>query len=632
MKKTKKIIFILTILIVITVTAIVFLLSNVNSLIESNRDKLESVASKALGTDVKFGSLEASFIPLGVSVKDVQVGDNNSNAGFNNFFISLKLLPLLKKTADITNIELSAPHLSLIKDSAGVYLEGLPRKTKIPKEEKAPLPTDSKEAPSTSTTPSNKEIPLDIKLNSVTLKNGLVTFKDTLSGRTFKADDLNFKTALNVTDSKVNLDHGAASTTLNSEPFSVSYKGIVYNLKNSALNINNITLNTPAGSLAAKAKVKSPTEGEATIEKSHFDLSKGLKLATAFVPNLPVKELTGSLDLALHIALAQVGLPLLDGTINLNNIQTKVAGFSIKDLSGAIRLQEEEKQIITIDPLKLSLNNAPITLKMKSNYQASVFTLDSLTANLFAGTLNLLGKFVTTERSFSGKAALTALDIGSALKAVAPKAPPLISGTLNSLTANIKGVAGPDLIKTLNGAAVLKVTDGHLTQINIAKGVLSDLSTNPLFKSALSQDATQEISAIMAKDTTVIKSLDSAISIQGHTVKLNKLSLVSDIFTLEGNGTYHLRDGFNLKTTIYFSKKLSASIASRVKELKSALDNQGRLAIPLKIDGTPSAIKLRPDTDSLLKLTAKTAAKEGVKKLLDNSEKTKGLGSLIDIF
>jgi AsmA protein len=114
---------VLLILVIATVVA----LFNVNAYIERNREFLIQEAEKALGRDITVGKVDVSIWPgIGFRLENFTLADDPkfSSRDFiraKDLQVSLKLLPLLRKSVEVKKLILHDPAITVIRNRSGVY-------------------------------------------------------------------------------------------------------------------------------------------------------------------------------------------------------------------------------------------------------------------------------------------------------------------------------------------------------------------------------------------------------------------------------------------------------------------------------------------------------------------------------
>jgi hypothetical protein len=100
---------------------------------------------------------------------------------------------------------------------------------------------------------------------------------------------------------------------------------------------------------------------------------------------------------------------------------------------------------------------------------------------------------------------------------------------------------------------------------------------------------------------------------------LSALKIETDLLDLEAKGSYIIDGAMDLRASVAFSQDLSAALAARVKELQYALEDNGQLVVPVRLQGTPENLFVTPDTSRLMQGAAGRALEQGAQRLLDKA-------------
>jgi hypothetical protein len=158
--------------------------------------------------------------------------------------------------------------------------------------------------------------------------------------------------------------------------------------------------------------------------------------------------------------------------------------------------------------------------------------------------------------------------------------------------------------------------NGALKDFNIASAVLKKLD---FIGEALVQEVPDEFKPTLQQRDTPIRRLTLRFSSTNGTMNLSQSDLESDIFTLTSRGSRSPEGRLDLDATIAFTPEFSASVARKVKEVRAVLSAEGRLVIPLTLEGTPPKLSVTPNVSELLEVAAKRALKDNAGKVLDKA-------------
>jgi len=307
-----------------------------------------------------------------------------------------------------------------------------------------------------------------------------------------------------------------------------------------------------------------------------------------------------------RVQLKQANLEVKDGKMRLE------ADYDLKNSSGQARLTEA-----AVTPL-----NLPITMQAILDLTAQQVHLRDAKFNLLEGEGKADFTLDTTSdtQPFSSKTEVAALNLGQLFEAVAADSPMKVRATLNSFSSEIRGALGvEDLKHSLNGRASFQIVDGEIQGLGIADQVLSRLVNLPFIQDSLEKELPPEERAKIKTDSTAIRKMSADINIANSVIRTNNFVLQSDLFDLEGRGQVTMDAEFDLVTTLAFHPVVSNALVGKVKEFEALLDNQERLAMPVRLRGTPGKISVTPDIDQLMQGALGKKVEREAGRLLDRA-------------
>ncbi len=631
----KKILVLLALVLVIILGIFVYAAANANSLIAKYKPDIEAQASKALGTKVTLGKLETSVFPgVKVRIGELILGDKAKEEGFTlrDLIVSVKLLPLLSGALEVQRLSIEKPTVVFIKDSSGISIAGLPRKSSDTSGTPPPPPTASSSAATPPTLPAS----LSFKLDEFELSDATVTLNDKVAKKEYTVSNLTVLTSVNFQDNLAALPSFLVKASLlGKAPLSVKGENITFSLKEGVLNAPLIEIDLLGNKIGVAATANTIT-GNAKAQLA----SKGINLQSFdplfdVAPDLRQLALKG--DILFDIS-AEIGKLLnASGTVTLAKIGATAAGIPVSDLDGTIRVSASSSEMSAASKdISLSLNGSPVTVAFNSVLEGtSNAVLKELTIKAFNGEIvaNASADLGSSQR-FSSEAHILELDIGAALSAVKPALSGMVTGTLESLSVRTEGTLGAALIPSLSGQGSVAVKKCTLRGVNLANEVLKGVTKLPFLAGSLRSIVPPSLEGTLNAENTAIESLTSTFTLGGGGLTTPDLKMLSTIFSLEAKGRVGMDSSLDLNSAIAFSKEFSAALAERNNNISKMYDEQERLTIPLVIKGTPPKVLILPDVERLVELAAKQAVKQKANEIIDNvlsgkSGGKKGIGKLL---
>ncbi|MBI3332604.1 MAG: AsmA family protein [Candidatus Omnitrophica bacterium] len=312
-------------------------------------------------------------------------------------------------------------------------------------------------------------------------------------------------------------------------------------------------------------------------------------------PSVQIDEASALLEL----------LPLLKKELQIDRIEMQ---------GSAIRLSDATPPFL-IDDLTLKVGIYPNRIDLKS-----------LSASVASGTVSASGlveDFPSKPRG-SFKLSLDRL----AVEALAPAknaGDPQLQGRLSgSFQGSFQGAGWPEISKTLTGQGSFTLTQGRLANLNILREVFSRLTIIPGLAETIESRLPESYRDRFSARDTLFKPLQVNAAVQNGTISLGQMTLSTDSFDLTGVGQVTLEGAVQLQSRIYLEQALSGAIIQSVKELQGLTDPQGRLELPVMVQGNLSRIVVVPDVGYVTTHLFSNKAEELIGGLLDKALKKLG--------
>jgi hypothetical protein len=621
----KKLIFALVLLLCIAGGGVWYAVTNATALITRFKPQIEAAATTAVGAPVSFGALETTIFPDTRVVVDTVAIGGEKGLSLRDLALHLNLWALLGKRLEITELTLTEPTLTFVKDANGISLEGLPKKD--------PSLTS---APTTPAAPTGAgkggdaaQLPLEIKLESFLLKNATVIFRDTVAKSERRISALNIEAGLDLAGTIIKIPSLTGGALVDGKlKIAVTAKDLSFDQAHGVLTAPKLDADI-AGiplQLSATFNTRGGT-GEAAIRSTGVDLSRLRNLGDLVPPAVTALGLSGGVVPNLKAAIAP-GAVTTSGSVALKDIALKSSGFAITKLNGDLSLRSSATdQSAESKNLTLVLNGEPVTGAVSAGIKGPVMTLHNLAVKTFNGTIQSSGTLNSKTQALEGKLDLAGLDIQRLLAVVKPGGPGALSGKLTRFQTAVKGTVGPNLLTTLTGSGSLLVNDGKLAGNNIGGAVLKTATNLPFVSGSFYDALPPETKKALDAPETVISSLGSSFTLGGGAITTKDLALKSSLFDIAAQGRARFSGELDLGATITFEKGLSGALAGKVKEVRAVLDKDGRLAVPLTIKGAPPKLAVMPDFAKLLQGSVGKVIEQKAGDVLNNLLQKKKGGS-----
>ena len=634
----KKLTIVLVVLFLAVAAAAALALANINSVVQRYHGELEQYAGQALGAPVHIDTLTTSIVPAArIIAKGFSFGKRKDKVVLGDLVVHLELLPLLSKKVVITMIELRKPELTVIKDSSGIRLAGLPRTHPAKPPVQPPVHPQAAQSPAP---PQSPALPqgFEVNLQSFQINGGSVRLVDKTTSAATELSAVQIDASLAAAGEMLRLPAVQLNARLEGrDPIAVSAKNASFNLRGKRFEAEQVQVETAGSEIRTSVWFDAAQQrGETSSVRGSLDLAQLSALASRFLPSLSGYHLSGRAVPQLSAAFGQGMPPAINGEVALSALGCSLPGHELKEIGGQLRVYATDgRQQVEAADLHGVWNGARFTAAPKLALTHESVRLEDLAIQAFSGSVHAQGAYsFQTPRPFDAKGSLQTLRVEELFAAAKPGSAAPLRGTLRKAEFGAAGSAGA-LLQTLKGQFRGELVDGEIPQINVAKKVLEQVSTLPSLQGALLEKVPPEFQSALDAEGTRIKSLNAAASMQGSSVTIQQLHLVSGIFELKGNGSYEPSQGLSMHAEIIFSAQFSSALAARVKEIEYVLDADKRLVIPLKISGAPPAVQVIPDLKRLLQIGGQGKLKDTAAGAIDKAlEKKgiKGLGNLLRSF
>ena len=612
----KIIISILILVLVVLGGGIGYLAMNANSLIAKNKGELEKVASEAIGGDVKLGELSVSVFPsIQVNISEFTLSKNKSNEqlSLKNLKLNLSLSDLMFGAIKVTNLSLSDPTITLIKDKNGIRVAGLPEA----KAEKKSQDASTAAKPVQASNAQAGSSPLSVDLESLSITGLNVRLLNSVTGKESPLSKLDLSTGIKVKGSAISVkglsiagsvlksakvDISGDINELGGEKEKLKLKAVTSNLKLSEIKQITDILETSLpiegdGSIKIKADISGSSESPAVEGVVDLGDSKVVKPATF--------SKDAGTPLAVSFAMKTLGDKLSFSTSIVGDKLALVSPpTSVTNINIGIQAQGEPKKntfALSTDSLALALGGAPIRGKIEADLMGAQMNLKTLHLDAFNGTVDGTAKHNSSSTTLGLDLNAATLDLGMILSALNPAVPAPFQGTLSSLNLNMNTVLKTDPARDLVGRGSLNMVNGKIVGSNIVGEVFKQLATVPFVgKDLISSMPPAEKEALTKKDTD-IQQLSASFTLASQRLTTPDLLLTSSLFSLTAIGSVGFDGSMDLKCKMTLNKALSSLMVAKVKELKTTLTPNGEMTLAVGIKGKSPGLVVSPDLGNLMK-------------------------------
>ncbi len=218
-------------------------------------------------------------------------------------------------------------------------------------------------------------------------------------------------------------------------------------------------------------------------------------------------------------------------------------------------------------------------------------------------------------------AALTIERLG--LERLLPPVPPTDPQLRGLLSATLHGRT-PTLDPTLVGRAAtasgrLRLDEAVVANLNVLRVVFERLSMLPGLVQLLEARLPPEHRAKLAARDTLLAPLDVSLELEGGVLRFNELRIDTDTFSLSGGGRVGLDRSLAIRSTLRIDAALSDALIAGVNELGGLRNSEGRIELPLTIQGQAPRVAVLPDLNYVASKLLLTTAQDLLSRLLEKA-------------
>lgn len=175
---------------------------------------------------------------------------------------------------------------------------------------------------------------------------------------------------------------------------------------------------------------------------------------------------------------------------------------------------------------------------------------------------------------------------------------PRLDGTLTvTLEGRVPTLDPHQLSRTLSGRGRLALAHPKVANLNVLREVFGRLSMLPGLVEALEARLPDVYRKKLEATDTPLAPIDVAFQLQDGTLRFDALQMRTDTFELTGSGRVGLDRSVQIRSTLRIEPALSAAIIKGVQELQGLTNAEGRMEIPVTIQGRAPQLAVLPDVD-----------------------------------
>ncbi len=151
------------------------------------------------------------------------------------------------------------------------------------------------------------------------------------------------------------------------------------------------------------------------------------------------------------------------------------------------------------------------------------------------------------------------------------------------------------ILKTLSGQGQLNLDNGVIQNLNVLREVFNRLSMIPGLVQRLQQSLPPAYQEKLQARDTYLQPVQLPFTVNQGVIFFNNLNIAADSFALAGGQGSISPQYIRVQAVLLIDAELSTALVRSVSELSNLQDREGRLSIPVNIQGPPNQISALPD-------------------------------------
>jgi len=546
----------IAVLLLLLIGALVVAFMNVNGILAENRERLTAMASEAVGRSVDYEQATVAFSRgLAVRVEGLRVAEDpafgqDAFVALDSAFVGVRIWPALFGEIEVTGVRLEKPVIRVISTAKGFNFETLGGSGTQAAGETPPA---EEEPPQGEGQGEGQGGPMALAIAAFEIDDGTLIYED-------RTSDPPLRLTIDQLDS-------SGSDLALTGPVALSFSGRI----------------RPTGAATDGSAPMSTFEGEIDLDDVAIP-SGTLRLESPrLYPAVAGVEL-GEDPLADHLdeLAVEVGVPpdpeKTGYALELRSASGSLAGFDYREADiAAVYLSKARTSEVEIERALVGLADGNVAL---------------------AGHLTLAdeGQPAPFKLDFD----LRDLDSGQLATALLGLSPGLVSGRVGGdVTLSGKSLEWERLKRSLAGSLALRMDEGALEQVNLLDTLVGRMVSDPGLGTLMASSLRAAAPDALSGNRTEIQDLALGFDVEGGTFTSNELKLDAGDFAVTGAGKVGIDGSVSGSGTFLLSEAISKKLVQKTDALSALQTEGGRLAIPIGLGGTATAMSLRPDLSAL---------------------------------
>ena len=173
----------------------------------------------------------------------------------------------------------------------------------------------------------------------------------------------------------------------------------------------------------------------------------------------------------------------------------------------------------------------------------------------------------------------------------------------------------------LEGEFHLEAEKIRLSNVNLLREAFDRMTVIPGLTESLLARLPPEFAQKLTEQDTLFRSMDFRLTLENRAVLFQNFRVTTDSFELVASGRYGLEGSLAFPAQIFIQPDLSAALIQSVEELRLFTDDQRRIVLPVRVEGTAQKPSVSPDLQAMAEKLFSAKAQDLVGELLNRAFK-----------
>jgi hypothetical protein len=167
----------------------------------------------------------------------------------------------------------------------------------------------------------------------------------------------------------------------------------------------------------------------------------------------------------------------------------------------------------------------------------------------------------------------------------------------------------------------VELGESRLYGVNLLREAFDRMTVIPGLTETLLARLPTEFARKLEEKDTLFRPMDLHFTLENGVVSFGNFRVATDSFELAASGRYGLDGSLSFPAQLYILQDLSAALIKSVDELRFLSDDQWRIVLPVRVEGTLQKPSVTPDLQYVAKKLFSAKAQDLVGELLNKAFK-----------